>query len=84
MAHTYDDVNFTPPLLGTIAARTLIVFGDADLLYPVRLAFELREAIPRSSLWVVPNGGHAPVFGPYAAAFVETADAFLRGALPGK
>ena len=79
MAETYDDVNFTPQLLGTIAARTLIVFGDRDPLYPVRLALELRDAIPRSSLWVIPNGGHAPVFGPYAQGFVETATAFLRG-----
>jgi pimeloyl-ACP methyl ester carboxylesterase len=54
---TYDDVNFTPPLLGTITARTLIVFGDIDPLYPNRLAFELREAIPRSALWVVPGVG---------------------------
>jgi pimeloyl-ACP methyl ester carboxylesterase len=84
MAHTYDDVNFTPPLLGTIAARTLIVFGDVDPLYPVRLAFELREGIPRSSLWVVANGGHAPVFGPYAAEFVKTANAFLCGDWPRK
>jgi len=30
MAETYDDVNFTPPLLGTITARALIVFGDID------------------------------------------------------
>jgi len=79
MAETYDDVNFTPPLLGSITARTLIVFGDIDPLYPVRLAFELRTAIPRSSLWVVPNGGHSPVFGPHAPEFVATAVAFLRG-----
>jgi len=79
MAETHDDVNFTPPLLGTITARTLIVFGDIDPLYPVSLAFELRTAIPRSSLWVVPNGGHGPVFGPNAPQFVETAAAFLRG-----
>ena len=84
MAETYDDVDFTPPLLGTITARTLIVFGDQDPLYRVRLALELREAIPRSSLWVVPNGGHAPIFGPYAAGFVETANAFLRGDWPKK
>jgi pimeloyl-ACP methyl ester carboxylesterase len=64
MAEIYDDVNFLPPLLGTITARTLIVFGDSDPLYPVSLAFELRSAIPDSSLWVVPNGGHGPVFGP--------------------
>jgi pimeloyl-ACP methyl ester carboxylesterase len=84
MAETYDDVNFTPPLLGTITARTLIVFGDVDPLYPVRLALELRDAIPRSSLSVIPNGGHAPVFGPYAQGFVETANAFLRGDWPRK
>ena len=84
MADTYDDVDFTPPLLGTITARTLIVFGDQDPLYPVRLALELREGIRRSSLWVVPNGGHAPIFGPHAATFVETANSFLRGDWPTK
>jgi pimeloyl-ACP methyl ester carboxylesterase len=41
LADTFDDVNFTPPYLGTIAADTLIVFGDRDPLYPVTLAFEL-------------------------------------------
>src|SRR5438132_880803 len=66
MAGADDDVNFTPSVLKTITARTLIVFGDIDPLYPVRLAFELRESIPRSSLWVVPNAGHGPVFGPHA------------------
>lgn len=78
MAESYDDVNFTPPLLHTITAKTLIVFGDSDPLYPVRLAFELQDAIPRSSLWVVPKGGHGPVFGPHAPRFAETAVAFLR------
>lgn len=78
-ADSYDDVNFTPPYLTTITAETLIVFGDRDPLYPVSLAFDLRTAIPRSHLWVVPNAGHAPVFGPHAAMFAETALAFLRG-----
>ena len=78
-ADSYDDVNFTPPYLATIAADTLIVFGDRDPFYPVSLAFELREAIPRSSLWIVPNGGHGPVFGDAAPRFTETALAFLRG-----
>jgi len=82
MAATYDDVNFTPPLLGTITARTLIVAGDRDPLSPARLAFEMRSAIPRSALWVVPNAGHGPVFGPSAARFAETAAAFLRGDWP--
>ena len=78
-ADSYDDVNFTPPYLSTIAAETLIVFGDRDPLYPVSLALELRHAIPRSYLWVVPNGGHGPVFGALAPQFRENAQAFLRG-----
>jgi pimeloyl-ACP methyl ester carboxylesterase len=77
-ATDYDDVSFTPPKLATITARTLIVFGDRDFLYPVRLAFDLHDAIPRSHLWVVPNGGHGPVFGAHAPRFAETALAFLR------
>lgn len=81
MANADDDVNFTPPLLGTITARTLIVFGDADPLYPVRLAFELRESIPCAEVWIVPNGGHGPVFGANAKLFTERAGEFLRGEL---
>jgi pimeloyl-ACP methyl ester carboxylesterase len=72
-------VNFTPPLLSTIQAETLIVFGDRDPLYPVSLAFELRQAIPRSYLWVIPNGGHGPVFADAAPAFRAIALPFLRG-----
>jgi pimeloyl-ACP methyl ester carboxylesterase len=78
-ADTYDDVCFTPPWLSTITANTLIVFGDRDPLYPVSLAMQLKEAIPRSYLWVVPNGGHGPVFGAAAEPFAATALAFLRG-----
>jgi pimeloyl-ACP methyl ester carboxylesterase len=80
LADSYDDVNFTPPYLATITAETLIVFGDGDPLYPVSLAFELRASIPRSHLWVVPKGGHGPVFGKHAPAFAATALAFLKGA----
>jgi pimeloyl-ACP methyl ester carboxylesterase len=75
---THDDMAFTPPLLGTITARTLIVHGDRDPLYPVELALELYRSIPASALWVVANGGHGPIFGPLAAPFVEAAIAFLR------
>ena len=78
-AESYDDVNFTPPYLSTITADTLIVFGDRDPLYPVGIATELHEAIPRSSLWVVPNGGHGPVFGNARPLFAETALSFLKG-----
>jgi pimeloyl-ACP methyl ester carboxylesterase len=75
----HDDMAFTPPLLATITARTLIVHGDRDPLYPVELALEMYRAIPSSALWVVPNGGHGPIFGAMAAKFVETAVAYLKG-----
>jgi pimeloyl-ACP methyl ester carboxylesterase len=77
MANNYDDVNFTPQVLGTIKAPTLIVFGDSDPLYPVHLASDLSDSIPQSSLWIVPNGGHGPVFGSNAARFAEVAIDFL-------
>ena len=75
----YTDMNFTPPYLATISAHTLIVHGDRDPLYPVNLAVEMYEAIPRSYLWIIPNGGHGPIFGDMAEPFVKTALAFLRG-----
>ena len=68
---------FTPPLLATIRARTLIVHGDRDPLYPVELALELFRGIPNAALWVVPNGAHGPIFGAMAPRFAETALAFL-------
>jgi pimeloyl-ACP methyl ester carboxylesterase len=76
---SYDDMNFTPPYLSTITARTLIVHGDRDQLYPVNLAMEMHAAIPRSHLWIIPNGGHGPIFGEMADRFVTTALSFLRG-----
>jgi pimeloyl-ACP methyl ester carboxylesterase len=78
-ATNHRDVSFTPSLLSLITAETLIVFGDRDFLYPVGIAFELHAAIPRSFLWVVPNGGHGPIFASHAPAFAATATAFLRG-----
>ena len=72
-----DDMNFHTAELSKITARTLIVHGDRDPLYPVELAVELLRGIANASLWVVPNGGHGPIFGEQAAAFVKTAAAFL-------
>jgi pimeloyl-ACP methyl ester carboxylesterase len=77
-ADSYDDMSFTPPHLSTIQARTLIVQGDRDPLYPVEISVEMAKAIPRSSLWIVPNGGHGPVFGERWAKFLKMAAAFLR------
>lgn len=76
-ADSHSDMTFTPPLLGTITARTLMVNGDRDPLYPVEMFVEMYRAIPQSRLWIVPNGGHGPIFGPHRAAFVQTARDFL-------
>jgi len=56
---SYDDVNFTKPLLSTIQAKTLIILGDRDPYYPVKMATTLYESIPDSYLWIVPKAGHA-------------------------
>jgi pimeloyl-ACP methyl ester carboxylesterase len=72
-------MNFTPPYLSTITARTFIVHGDRDPLYPVNMATEMFTAIPNSYLWIVPNGGHGPIFGELADQFVKTSLSFLNG-----
>jgi pimeloyl-ACP methyl ester carboxylesterase len=77
-ADSYDDMSFTPAQLSRIGARTLIVYGDRDPLYPLEMALDLYRAIPASALWVVPGGGHGPVFLEAAEPFVRTALAFLR------
>lgn len=78
LAADHDDMNFTAGTLSAITARTLIVHGDRDPLYPVELALELHRGIAGSSLWVVPGGGHGPIFGEQAAPFASTALAFLQ------
>ena len=81
LADNYDDVNFTPPYLSTITARTLIVHGDRDPFFPVNIPVQEYEVIPNSYLWLVPNGGHVPIFdtGVTTNYFTATALAFLRG-----
>jgi hypothetical protein len=37
------------------------------------MAIDMYRAIPRSALWVVPNGGHGPIFFGAAPQFVQTA-----------
>ena len=74
---SYEDVNFTPPTLARIAARTLIVYGDRDPLYPVSMAFEMHRCIRGSELWVVPGGGHGPIYLDAADTFAAVSLRFL-------
>jgi pimeloyl-ACP methyl ester carboxylesterase len=75
----YDDVNFSAADLARVSARTLIVHGDRDPLYPIAIPTEMQAAIAGSDLWIVPDGGHAPIFGDMAGCFLEMALPFLRG-----
>jgi pimeloyl-ACP methyl ester carboxylesterase len=73
---SYDDMNFTGPYLSTITARTLIVHGDRDQFFPVAIPVEMYRSIPHSFLWIIPRGGHVPIFDP-SVPFVPTALKFL-------
>jgi len=72
-------MNFTTPYWARNAARTLVVQGDRDPLYPIEIPVEMARAITRSSLWIVPNAGHGPVLGERWLEFLKTAAAFLQG-----
>lgn len=61
-AYVYDDMNFTPPYLSQIKCPTLIIHGDNDEYFPIDIPVEMYKAIPDSHLWVVPNGGHLPIW----------------------
>lgn len=57
----YGDPSFTPDILSTITAKTLIIHGDDDPIAPVSNAWEMYQNIPKANLWIVPNGGHVPI-----------------------
>ena len=40
--------------------------------------WRVMRAIPRSYLWIVPNGGHGPIFGDMAQPFLDAVSAFLE------
>lgn len=69
----HGDPSFTPDVLATIEARTLIIHGDNDEIAPVSNAFEMYENIKQRHLWVIPNGGHMPHLDP------AIENEFLRG-----
>jgi len=79
----YGDPSFTPDVLYTIRAKTLIIYGDNDPFVPTSDAFEMYQNIPNSYLWIVPNGGHF-CFPPYLDAknerdFIKRTMEFLNG-----
>jgi pimeloyl-ACP methyl ester carboxylesterase len=76
----YGDPSFTPDVLSTIKARSLIIHGDNDPIAPVANAWEMYQNIPKANLWIVPNGGHVPYAIPgNQDDFVRRVLEFLRG-----
>jgi pimeloyl-ACP methyl ester carboxylesterase len=73
-----DDVNFSAARLSTIRARTLIVHGDRDRLFPVEIPFEMYRGIPNSELWIVPGGDHIPIWGDTKPEFLRVTREFLN------
>lgn len=73
----HKDMNFTEQNLSTIKARTLVVHGDRDNFFPVEIAMSIYRSIPNSALWIIPNGGHVPIFNPLIP-FTSTALEFLE------
>jgi dipeptidyl aminopeptidase/acylaminoacyl peptidase len=67
-------------VLATVKAKALIIHGDNDDIAPVFNAWEMYNHIPKSHLWVIPNGGHSPPGDPVNQAdFVRRTVQFLKG-----
>jgi len=72
-SHIYLAQDLETQALVALKTPATDLHGDRDHLYPVELAVELFRGIPRSALWVVPHGGHGPIFGEHAAPFAAAA-----------
>ena len=55
-----QDMNFTSDKLSKIKAKTFIVQGDRDPVYPLKITVEMYKGIPSAyNLWIIPNEGHS-------------------------
>ena len=77
----YGDPSFTPDVLASVKAKTLIIHGDNDDIAPLFNALEMHKNIPGAHLWVVPHGGHIPSYDKQGEPdFLRRVTEFLRGA----
>ena len=53
-----DELPFAPDDLGNILCPTLIVHGDRDPYFPVRVPLAMYQTIPNAELCIAPNCGH--------------------------
>ena len=70
-----DDVR---PLLGRVAAPTLVIWGERDNWVPVQHALELRRSIPEASLVILRGAAHMPMVD-RPEAFNRLVERFLDG-----
>lgn len=73
-----DEMNFTASKLKSIRAKTLIVQGDRDPIYPLKLTIEMYEHIQNAYLWIVPNAGHVPSSPDFLESFSLYLDHFFN------
>lgn len=71
--------NFVLENASTIAHIPMhIINGRFDLICPSMSAWELHQALPNSTLTIVPDGAHSPLDGGMTAELVRAADDFRR------
>jgi pimeloyl-ACP methyl ester carboxylesterase len=59
-------------------ARILLVQGDRDPLYPIDITIDMFKSIPKSSLWIIPNAGHAPLSAEIMNDFIKAVKTFFE------
>ena len=58
-------------MLSKIKAKTLVIQGDRDPLYPIELTIDMYKGIPNAYLWIIPNGGHVPISADSTQEFIN-------------
>lgn len=57
-----DSFALSESSLAAIRARTLVIQGDRDEIFPLEVPLDLYRKIKRSQLWIIPNADHNAVF----------------------
>jgi pimeloyl-ACP methyl ester carboxylesterase len=70
--------SFMPADLGKIACPTLVMHGDRDEFFPVKVPMAMHQAIPGSQLCILPGAGHGLPWNTNPSAFADILLAFLE------
>lgn len=63
--------------LESIQTDVLLLFGDDDEGVQLEEAFRVRQHLPNSDLWILPNQPHSVHEGPYKQEFIKNAKLFF-------